>query len=479
MLSLENFLDKDDKRKFDFVRLLEESSELSELNTTIQAQLSLSTFLFNKTIEELRQDFATYDLEHFFAIETDNVQTTLLEAGQATSDLLLTHYLRDSLSFAIVVALFIGDFQSTQSFADDHFTSYTSVYSRVRQIKQLLQDFDVEIDKQHHIVGAETNIRYLLTRMFAFVLADDAALYSPTVQTAAGSMIASLETRVTLPHTVQTKLRHFIQIALVREAAGYQLSLGDANRQKVMGNLWSLYAEEAALIGQFPVSLAVQQEILAFLYVSGLLPAAKMDQQSLGQHLSRLSHRFLSAATAAFGLKDPALQTRLMTELNRVHFELIYFPLNAFYSFERFDMTFFKDSYTEYFEFCRTYLMDEDFLRAESFLSYRPYVFYRYLMILVSTIQLDAVMEPIIVCVDFSFGQEYNNFIKKNFALFVNLNVNVQFMYDEHTDVVVTNLNSAYDDFDVEKVIWLDPPRAIDWAHLSDRILEIRATKTK
>ena len=149
MLSLENFLDKDDRLKFDFLRLLEESSDLTALNTTIQAQLSLSNFLFNKTIEELSLDFENYGLEVYFAIDSNNVQTTLLEVGQATSDLLLAHYLRNSLSFAILLALFREDYQSANNFALESYTSYTNVYSHTQQIKKLLKELGIkDTDKE-------------------------------------------------------------------------------------------------------------------------------------------------------------------------------------------------------------------------------------------------------------------------------------------------------------------------------------------
>ncbi|KRM71258.1 helix-turn-helix domain-containing protein [Lacticaseibacillus brantae] len=476
MLSLENFLDKDDKRKFDFLRLLEESSELSELNATIQSELSLSNFLFSKTVEELGQDFDRYDLTRYFAIDNDNVRTTLYEAGQATSDLLLAEYLRHSLAFSILMALFEETFQSTQSFADDNFTSYTSVYGRLRQIKQLLQTFDVILDKHHHLVGPEPTIRYLLTRIFAFVLVNDHAMYPETVQNQASDSLAKLEPlNINLPQTVAIKLFHFLCIAMTRAQQGHALSADDPNRQKVMTALQQAYPDAVAVIERVPSSDLFHQELLAFLYVSDLLPSSQ-SPMALGKHLSQLNDRFMAAAQATFDLPETA-KTLLDAELTRLHFELIYFPLNAYYSFEHFDVTFFKESYIEYFECTRQYLMDEAFLESEGILKFRAYIFYRYLMILISRVHLASVTPPITVCVDFSYGQEYNDFIKKNFALFVNLNVNVQFAYDETTDIVVTNLNAVYDDLDVEKVIWLDPPRAIDWAHLSDRILEIRAAK--
>lgn len=478
MLSLENFLDKEDRRKFDFLRLLEESSDLTALNTTIQAQLSLSNFLFNKTIEELSLDFENYGLEVYFAIDSNNVQTTLLEVGQATSDLLLAHYLRNSLSFAILLALFREDYQSANNFALESYTSYTNVYSHTQQIKKLLKELQIEVSKKYHLAGNEGNVRYLLTRIFSFVLASDTDVYPDTYKSKVAKIIDELsETGISLPRNVQTKLFHFLAISLMRHDKQYQLAKKDINKQKVLEKLKAVYAQEFQVIQTVDIDPSIQEEVLAYLYTNGMLSREKMKNQELGKRINRLNERFIQYFTDSFHIEDRQTQEILTAELNRLHFELAYFPLNAFNSFERFDVSFFKESYIEYFLFCRDYLMDDAFVKEENFSAYRPYIFYKYLMILVSNVELERVMPQITICIDFSFGQEYNEFIKRNLTFFVNLNVAVQFVFDESTDIVITNLNSEYEALDVEKVIWLDPPRAIDWAHLGNQLLEIRAQK--
>lgn len=478
MLKLENFLDKDDKRKFEFLRLLEESSELTELNTVIQDRLELSNFLFGKTIEELNLDFDEYELETFFSLKSDTVQTTLLEVGQATSDLLLELYLKNSLSFSILSAIFQEEFQSTHTFALDHYTSYTSVYTRIQQLKKIFKEFGIEIDKKYRLVGDEANIRYVLTRIFSFVLSTDCSLYEESVKVQGTQIVTSLAmSGVQLPRNSQTKLRHFLAISSTRQGKEHQLADPDENKQKVLMKLAAVYHKEWQLIAFLQLDPNLAAELLAYLYTNAALPREKMKHQLLGKRISRLNERFLNTFIAHFQITDEETTTLLLTELSRLHFELAYFPLNAFYSFERFDVSFFEESYIEYFLFCREYLMDERFIKDEGFLPYRPYVFYKYLMILVSQVALERVMPKLTICIDFSFGQEYNEFIQKNLSFFVNLNMEIKFVYDEQTDIVITNLNSEYEALSVEKVIWLDPPRPIDWANLGNRILEIRAEK--
>lgn len=477
MLELENFLDKDAKRKFEFLRLLEEATDLTELNSVIQERLQLSTFLFNKTIDELTQDFSEQGLSTFFALKSGPVQTTLLEAGQATSDLLLELYLKESLSFNILLALFKEDFQSTHTFALDNFTSYSSVYGRLQQIKKMLQPLEITINKKSQLTGDEANVRYLLTRVLTFVLAADDNLYPPQVHQKAQAIVNELTAAgLLLPGNVQSKLLHFLSVSLMRQAQGHDLS-ENANKRKVLARLKEIFAYEFGLLEKFALEPLLAEEILSFLYSHGVLPKEKAHDQELGKRITRLNNRFANRFFTQFKIEEKTLTRNLRTELSRLHFELAYFPLNAFYSFQRFDVSFFEESYIEYFLFCREYLMDEKFIKDENFLAYRPYVFYKYLMILVANVNLDQVMPSLHVCIDFSFGQEYNEFIKRNMSFFVNLNLEIQFVYSATTDIVITNLNSEYEALPVEKVIWLDPPRPTDWANLGNRILEIRAQK--
>lgn len=471
-------MDKDAKRKFEFLRLLEESSELTELNIVIQDRLKLSSFLFNKTIEELTADVTNYGLEKFFSLKSDSVQTTLLEVGQATSDLLLELYLRESLSFKIFLALFEENFQSTHSFALDQYTSYTSVYNRMQQLKLFFKEASITLNKKYQLTGDEANVRYVLTRVFSFVLSNDMTVYPEEINQQSELILSKLSSAgMKFPRNLQTKLTHFLSISLVRQKNGYLLIEFDTNKQKVLEQLKVAYPEEFILMEQLGLEDRLTEELFSYLYTNGIFTQTPMYDHFLGKRISRLNKRFMTNLSQHFELDNEEGNRVIWAELSRLHFELVYFPLNAFYSFERFDVSFFEESYVEYFVFCRDYMRDEHFVKEEGFINYRPYIFYRYLMILVGNLDLERVMPKLTICIDFSFGQEYNAFIKKNLSFFVNLNVATQYIYDDQADLVITNLNSEYASLDVEKVIWLDPPRPTDWANLGNVLLKIRAEK--
>jgi hypothetical protein len=90
-------------------------------------------------------------------------------------------------------------------------------------------------------------------------------------------------------------------------------------------------------------------------------------------------------------------------------------------------------------------------------------------MLLITQMPIHLVNKPINILIDFSYGEGYNRFIKKNLEFYVNLNVSV---IDPEAatqpDIVITNVNNLYHDEAVNVVVWLDPPRSVDWVELDE-----------
>lgn len=96
-------------------------------------------------------------------------------------------------------------------------------------------------------------------------------------------------------------------------------------------------------------------------------------------------------------------------------------------------------------------------------------------MLLIHTVPVDHLKVPVKIGIDFSYGELYNEFIKKNLAMYVNLNVAIIDPNLHHeADIVITNMNDVYDSESTNVIVWLDPPRVVDWANLTKKILELQ-----
>ncbi len=70
------------------------------------------------------------------------------------------------------------------------------------------------------------------------------------------------------------------------------------------------------------------------------------------------------------------------------------------------------------------------------------------------------------------------NSSKKNLSVYVNLNVEIiDPLSDTLPDVVITNLNNLYQEEQSKVMVWLDPPRSIDWVNLTQSLLTIQEEK--
>ncbi|HCC1872025.1 TPA: hypothetical protein ACHA4H_002967, partial [Enterococcus faecium] len=108
------------------------------------------------------------------------------------------------------------------------------------------------------------------------------------------------------------------------------------------------------------------------------------------------------------------------------------------------------------------------------------FLFFSYLLLLINHIPIQLISEPVKIIIDFSYGAAYNQFIKKNLSLYINLNTEViEAGKPEFPDVIITNRNNLYEESASQVVVWLDPPRAVDWGNLTKILLTIQEEKYK
>ena len=89
---------------------------------------------------------------------------------------------------------------------------------------------------------------------------------------------------------------------------------------------------------------------------------------------------------------------------------MFHFPIEANYSYRKMDITYFAETYTEYFLLVDNLFKNKNESRC---LGCQTVLFYRYLLLMVDALPLKKVLAPITLCVDFSFGEAYNRMIQK------------------------------------------------------------------
>ncbi|MBP2099140.1 helix-turn-helix domain-containing protein [Enterococcus rivorum] len=483
---LENLLDKEDRRKLLFFQLLEESPQFAVRQTVIQDTLELSDFLFEKTYELLKEDLVEYSLEEYFQLDKDNITVSLAESGQASSDILLEIYLRKSLDLDIIKSIFLNQFRSVNDFAIDRYVAYTRVYRHLKLIKDFFREFDIKVSKKFVLDGKEEDIRFFYLSLFVMLYKGDYSLYKNNNVEKVQVFIDRLNKHSAKKLSEFTKMRltHYLNIILVRSRQDGELK--EEPKYETL-DIFSHETEVWYLCSDFfskyiKVSPeAMNQEILmlySILLTEGFFKAGVAKRIAKIDEVRELNHFFVEKFGQVFSVdvRDTNHLT-ILSELSLLHYELSFFPKKQAYFSGKRDMLYFEESYPEYFEFCRDLVRFSKETGKLAIWENNVYAFYQYLFLLANSVPLDFILEPINICVDFSFGKVYNEFILKKIPFFSELAFTINDEISDATDLVLTDSTSLYDDKDVERIIWLSPPRPVDWSNFAAKVLEIRLHK--
>lgn len=66
-------------------------------------------------------------------------------------------------------------------FALEHFVSHTLAYKEFKELKKMLENYQITINKEFHLVGNETNLREVTTLVFLQLYQRDFSLYGKKV----------------------------------------------------------------------------------------------------------------------------------------------------------------------------------------------------------------------------------------------------------------------------------------------------------
>ncbi|WP_395589874.1 helix-turn-helix domain-containing protein [Enterococcus faecalis] len=466
MMNYEIFLNKEDQRSYSLLRHLEESPTLSGTFIALREELSMSNFLVKKTLEKLKADIDNLKLSDSLTLVVSDVDVTLEIDGNYSSKLLLTKYLTESLSFKLVLSYFRGNYSLTK-FAECNHVSTSVAYSTLQRLKKALKEYQIYFSKRE-IVGNQKAISFFLYKLFTLSNQPISELYSVKVYNEAKRVLQSVELNYTFTTYERRNFFHYLAIMINNEGRAVE---------GIDTRALNTFSEELIKKSQVEWALASKSltyTVVFFLYLHGKLEKKYVIHED--PTIESLTRVFIGSFEKAFNCLEESTRNTLEEGLAIIHFNVIYFPLNMFDDFEM-DLQFFKQTYPEFYFYLIEYIR---WLTAKhkKIAKANHCLFFNYLLLLINHVPVHLIAEPAKVLIDFSYGKEYNQFIKKNLSVYVNLNVEIiDPLSDTLPDVVITNLNNLYQEEQSKVMVWLDPPRSIDWVNLTQSLLTIQEEK--
>ncbi|MFD1485916.1 helix-turn-helix domain-containing protein [Lacticaseibacillus baoqingensis] len=472
-MQLDALLDNVEQRKLALIQDLEDAPELTVNDAEEKASLDLSDYLFNKTVDELITDLHRLHLDDVMRVQHADGQVRLDEDGQATCELLLRAYLQESVSFMLIDALVQGQLTSLAEFADTHYFGYWVVKNRFRAVRKFLSEYRLGIDNAFALTGEAKQKRLVLTALYVFVCQTQSDLLTPDESKAVAELVKDLNTRSGVAITAyQTMvITHYAGVAkLVPQACV------DQTLTPLLAPLTPLCTQLQAALRTLVAGDAaglVQELVVYLLANQAVVPKPGLDTAAIMQYCGPLPD-FATIVQTQLELSGQSHE-QLAQRYAQVVLAATVFPLDAFLTRQRVDMGFFEGSYPEYFHLVQAFIARQQTVR-NCLWQYRISMFYRLFFVLVDTLQLTDLIEPVRICIDFTLGTEYDRYLQRNLQFFTTLNLEFEPVMTADVDILLTDIPELVDS-PVETVVWLQPPRPIDWENLARLLVDLRDEK--
>lgn len=467
-MNYEFFLNREDCRSYLLLRYLEECIELRDNPLKVQEELGMSSFLLKKTLSQLMIDLDRFDLTESFKISEVGNEIILEITGNYSSKVLLSAYLSESLSLKMLISFFKKEFHSMEDFSFDNHVSYSVAYSTLQGMKKNLNPYQIFFEKGDFI-GNQVNIYLFLSSLFSFVNLSKEVTYTKEIIEKTEITLSLVEQHFSLSEYEKKQLFHYLAVLIKRDR---YLNVVDFEESLSIFNS-SCLSKIHQIFENYSESFVAN--IIYWLYIHEKLEEDYVNIE-MSKKISSLNKYFMDQLTKQFIQVSKEVKADLFSRLPKIHFNICYHPMSLFEDYE-IDILFFKQNYTEYYYFL---LNEVNQITKENVElgKGKVFLFFNYLMLLINHVPLQVINDPIKILVDFSYGAEYNQFIKKNLTFYVNLNILfVDYNLGIQPDIVITNVNDLYSDKNISTTVWLDPPRTVDWVILTNNLLEIKEEK--
>lgn len=385
----------------------------------------------------------------------------------------------ESLGYKMLLRLFHDELDIT-AFAEENFVSQSKVYDIRKLVSAVLEPYQLQIRKDH-LLGSESKIRNLMMEVYSEVASeqgfDQEATVGYNVKEVRNLLVSNYT--LSLSPSQQRKLTLFLFIQAIRVEKELFVE-----RRVTMVKQENDVALHFLLIKHFifpEEEFENELEYLwSFLYAHGFLLDRSFEGNHLEQDWERLSGRFLESFQQ--NVMIPAKLQDNISDINRecdrIHFRIQLFRVatNTFISDEQF--AFFEEFYLTYHQFVLDFIQEEPMLklllptRAE-----QVKLYYDYMFLLIKDVPISEIDPTIYICVDFSHGRFYTEYIAEAVRKFKDINITIEYKITSHTDIYISDYE--HPKLTKEQIIWKNPPDSLDWAYFGDLVVAVRRKKNE
>ncbi|WP_040471473.1 hypothetical protein [Lentilactobacillus kisonensis] len=394
-------------------------------------------------------------------------------------------YLKRSVLFALFNYQFL-QFKtlSKETFMKQNFISKTKFYASGVELRKILNESDF-----YHSSNIINDSEYILRlHIFEFFYSAFNGIDSPfpDMNIPINNLIIRIQAQFSflIKPVQKSKLEIFLKIWILRMINGNfitnQLISADNLSFEVHEKLTSI---QSFIKEHFHVNLndGEMNYLYTFLltqeYTHGIQQVLTQTDYPLAY---KLTDDLINEVKDQGALSDPQRfdPEKLFVSLTAIHLRFItlYIEPTTFISLDQID--FFKQTYPIFHVIINRFIehiKDQKIMKLNKRESANLY--FDYMFAFINAIPKELLFEKVHICVDFSQGTLYNNYIIKTLNGFANANIVIESNISRATDIYLSDFFSTA--VKKSQTIWRNPPSPDDWGALGDNIVRLKQAKVR
>lgn len=474
MINMHDFLETNDRNKLYLIHFLEADMNHYFPIDSLMKNLGISRFKVENLIEELNVELAELKLNKLEIINIHFVTATNI--NEETIIRLRRSYVRKSYYFCLFEELLYRK-TSLAEFAEKFFISESKAYDVKKKLSSMLKPLSISI-KNGQIQGDEEKIRLLYFDVYYFFFNGCKDIFKVRIDEIKEHEEIISNLKGNIPLSQEEKIYIFMRIInkRIKNENYVEISSTDFNSENDTLQAYQKY------IPMKDKDIKIQETLYfsRFLYAENFIPIEDTDigkanirlVNKIGTDFSEKIVRELLQEINA--IKDSEILPQLMANINRINFRWIYFQYSTNTFITDNQWKYFEEVYPEYFEFVISFIEKAAFIKSESA---KKTLFYDYLFAIITIVPISYLSRSINICIDFSRGKTYTDYISNNILQFQSMDINISTKPDDKTDLYISDYNSEF--VSCNQIIWKEPPTNKDWKNFGNTLVFIRREKQR
>lgn len=472
---LAEFLAKEEWSKYQLLKKLERSPYFAIPKKELMKDLGISNYVLKSLIDQLILDLEHYQLAEEIHIFIEEPFLQMEITGAASSESLLEKYVAASISFQILAGSALGQFKSLNELSEKKMISYPIAHSNYKKLNGYLSKFGMTIDKKFRLSGnSEKNVRLFLTEIFARIFKNLQDCYTSADKSIIETKLATLEKANMTIHQ-KIKLMHYLYVTNLRIQ---QERYVEEQQIELLPTEFIKKEEATPFFYRLPPAVRTAEAAAYICYYGTFLKEVGMSfhlekSAKITQWSQNLSQQLLASFPKLQA--DKASQAEFIARCNFLHFQLLETSA-AYESIQpEINIIYFQQNYPGVLAFCRDYLTSIQNVFPELYQK-KKNLLLQYLFLILAVFPKHLLLKAVNVYVDFSYGHLYNQFITQNLDFFQQVGAKITTDIDT-ADILLTDSRELGAICQKDCVVWLAPPRPLDWANLAQKVIQKREAK--